>query len=225
MERVKRRERKMKKSILGAFLAGTVLLLFSVTGVQAAFVTFSNIADGDGISDNFDAVATAAGAGGSNTLDIVLNNFTADGALGAVSALDTLSFTVTAPAGYWITKVSYDEGGIGETTQGIAIATGSITAGGTPKNFPTQIFGTNSVGDWTTGGWVNIANSNEIEVSIVNSLFATTFGGPNDIANISKTEASVTVDLAQIPIPSAILLLFSGLVAVISIRKRSQGAE
>jgi hypothetical protein len=210
----------VKKSILYVFLAA-VLLMFSVTGAQADYVTFSNIVDGDGVPLNFDAAATAAGAvGTSNTLDLITSSFTADGNTPFLSALDTLSFTVTAPAGYWITNVSYSETVFGDTTQGVAVATGSITADGTPKNLPLWILVPGSGFNGTTiSSGIAIDKKTEVAVSIVNSLFATTFGGPNDIAYITKEIASVDVEIAQIPIPSALLLLSSGLVCLIGLRR------
>jgi hypothetical protein len=207
----------MKKLIIFKMLACvTMLLLFSVTGVKAQSVTFSDISDGD--SDNslgFDVSSTVAV---DNTLNIGIGEFTADGAQGDYSALDTLSFKVTAPAGWVIDKVTYSEGGTAETTNGVAVATGSITAGGVPKNFATIVIGTDSATSWTTSGWVDVVDAAEIEVSIVNSLFASTFGGLDDVATISKDLASVEVSL--VPVPAAVWLLFSGLICFIGLRRK-----
>jgi len=206
----------MKKSFFYAAIAVAGILLFAVTGVQAASVTFSNIVDGDGLPQFFDVGETSASG---NMLTIGLNNFKADGATGPNSALDTLSFTVTAPVGYWITKVTYAEGGDGQTTDGMAIASGSITADGTPKNFNTQFFGPNSNGGWSTTGWVDIDDATEIQVSIFNSLFAAIFED-GETAWVKKTLASVEVEIAPVPIPSTLLLLGGGLAGLFCLRRR-----
>jgi hypothetical protein len=100
----------------------------------------------------------------------------------------------------------------------VAVATGSITAGGVPKNFATIVIGTDSATSWTTSGWVDVVDAAEIEVSIVNSLFASTFGGLDDVATISKDLASVEVSL--VPVPAAVWLLFSGLICFIGLRRK-----
>lgn len=195
------------------------LLTFSVAGAAAAFVTFDDIVDGDLSPQNFDVSTTTAYE---NTLNIGIDDFKADGAVYDTSALDTLSFKIIAPEGYWITKVTYYEGGLGQTTNGIAVATGSITANGKPKNFLTQIFGTNAGGEWTTSGSIDIDKAFEINVSIVNSLFAATFGNPGDIAWVEKDFARVVAQITPVPIPSGALLIFSGLACLVGLRRNNR---
>ena len=214
----------MKKSFLWVLVLGTALLLFTASGAIAATVTFSNITDGDLSPLLFDVGNTAPIRDG-NTLDIGLNNFKADGGgVATLSALDTLSFKITAPENYYITKVSYYEEGQGQTNLGVSIATGSITAAGIPQNLGVHIYNSAMVGPvpWSLGpGDIPIPGQQQsIDVSLVNSLFATTIPGGADIAWIEKTKATVAVELAQVPIPSAVWLLFSGLACMVGLRKK-----
>ncbi len=207
----------VKKSVAGTVMGLT--LLGAGMAAQAATVTFSNILDGNLDPSLFDVSATVASG---NTLTIGVNNFQADGGSTAtLSALDTLSFQVTAPTGFMIKKVTYTENGSGETTGGVAFATGSITADGTPKNFLMQLFLPNtSESIWSIGGSVDIADKTSIIVSIVNSLSAVSFGGLTDIAQIAKTGASIDVEIAPIPLPPAVWMLGSALVGLATIRRR-----
>lgn len=197
---------------------GAVALAAITFGANAATVTFSNLADGNGAPSFFDIGTTTISG---NQITIGINNFKADGASQVtVSALDTFSFTVTAPTGFKITKITYTESGKGETTNGFAAATGSITADGTPKNFLTQLFIPNtSESDWSITGSVNIADKDSIAVSIVNSLFAAAFL-PTDLAYVEKTGASISVDIAPVPVPPAVWMLGSAIVGLATVGRR-----
>lgn len=213
-----------RKTIGKAFLGATFLAVAPLAA-QAATVTFSNLADGNNAAAFFDIGTTVIDG---DNIDIGINGFTANGSNQAtLSALDTFSFTVKANPGFVITKVSYTESGSGQTTNGVALATGSITADGTPKNFLTQLFTPNTgLSNWSIGGSVDVANKQEIIVSIVNSLFAVTFGGLTDIATISKTGATLTIETieaAPIPLPPAAWLLGSALVGLVTMGRRSLG--
>jgi hypothetical protein len=208
---------KMNTNMMSA-IAGVAMLAGSTVAAQAATVTFSNLADGNNAAQFFD-IGTTMIAG--NSITIGINGFTANGASNlTLSALDTFSFLVTAPTGYKITKVTYSESGNGETTGGVAMATGSITADGIPKNFLTQLFMPNTgLSDWSIGGSVDIANKDSVAVSIVNSLFAVAFG-PGQVATISKTGASISVDVAPIPLPPAVWMLGSAIVGLVTVGRR-----
>jgi len=197
---------------------GAVALAAITFGANAATVTFSNLADGNGAPSFFDIGTTTISG---NQITIGINNFKADGASQVtVSALDTFSFTVTAPTGFKITKITYTESGKGETTNGFAAATGSITADGTPKNFLTQLFIPNtSESDWSITGSVNIADKDSIAVSIVNSLFAAAFL-PTDLAYVEKTGASISVDIAPVSVPPAVWMLGSAIVGLATVGRR-----
>jgi hypothetical protein len=210
----------------GALIAAAVIIGMGGTA-QAATVTFSNIADGDASNNLFDTSQTAP-IGDGDTLDIGLNNFTADGIF-FTSAVDTLSLTITADPGRIITSITYTEGGSGETEEGVAYATGSIVADNQPFNFPTVFFNQHQQGAWTITpeseagtGMIAIDNKESITVSITNSLLAVAFA-PNEIARITKTGAflSVTTEAIVVPLPAAAWLFSSALIGLAGIgRKR-----
>ncbi len=206
----------MQKNLLPALLCSTAMAMASTA--QAATVSFTNLADGNGAALYFDVGTTSASG---NTLNIGLSNFTANGQSQlSLSALDTLSFLVTAPTGFHITSISYTESGTGATTNGFALATGSLTADGIPKNFLTQMFTPNTgASSWSISGSIDIANKDAIAVSIVNSLFAVAFTSL-DTAFISKTGASISVEIAPVPLPPAVWMLGSALVGLATVGRR-----
>ncbi len=200
------------------------VLLAGSAAASAATVTFSNFQDGNNDPALFDISANVISG---NTLTVGLNNFTADGSsIVTQAANDTLAFTITAPAGYWITSVSYTEEGDGETTNGIATASGALVADGIPANFLTQVFGPQTSSAWSiTPTPIAIDNKTEIAVSINNNLFAIALGG-GETATISKTFAELEVGLTAIPLPPAILMLGSALVGLgtVGMRRRQTAA-
>ena len=206
----------MQKNLLPALLCTAAMAMASTA--QAATVSFTNLADGNGAALYFDVGTTSASG---NTLNIGLSNFTANGQSQlSLSALDTLSFLVTAPTGFHITSISYTESGTGATTNGFALATGSLTADGIPKNFLTQMFTPNTgASSWSISGSIDIANKDAIAVSIVNSLFAVAFTSL-DTAFISKTGASISVEIAPVPLPPAVWMLGSALVGLATVGRR-----
>jgi hypothetical protein len=219
-----------RKSILHKLQLGfaAAAIITMAGAAQAATVTFSNIADGDGSTALFDTSQTVA-TGDGDTLSIGLNNFTADGLL-FPSALDTLSLTITAGPGYTITSISYTESGSGVTADGVAIATGSIVADNQPINFPTVLFNPNQQGAWSITPesqsgteMIFIDNKESISVSITNSLLAVAFG-PGEVANITKTGAFLTViteEVTAVPLPAAAWLFISALGGLV-VAKRKQ---
>ncbi|MCP4288830.1 MAG: VPLPA-CTERM sorting domain-containing protein [Gammaproteobacteria bacterium] len=212
----------MIKIIKRLFVA--TLLSWSMMGVsQAAMdeVTFSDIVDGDGLSSLFDVDATAVDLSDGNKLIIGLNNFSANGdSILTYSAVDTLTMTIDAPSGYFITSVSYTEGGDGQTENGVATATGALVADSTPINFLTQIFAPNADSGWTiTPATILIDNKTSIVVSITNSLFAFAFA-PGEIAQITKTSATLTIGVEPVPLPAAVWLFGSTLIGFVAFGRR-----
>jgi len=200
----------------------STLLSWSMVGVvQAATVDFTNIMDGDGQPRLFDAANTAPDPTDGNILIIGLNDFTADGASAVTSsAVDTMSMTINAPAGFFISSVSYTEGGTGITTNGVAAATGSIVVDNTPTNFLTQLFQPNANSGWTITPVIAYGgNKSSINVSITNSLFAFAFS-PTDTAEITKTSATLTVGIEPVPLPPAVWLFGSTLLGFVAFSRR-----
>jgi hypothetical protein len=103
-----------KNFLKGIGKAVAVLLL--TTGfatANAASVTISNLADGNGASALFDIGGVSqSDVGGDVVIELGLDNFMADGSSGLTqSAVDTLFMTLTAPTGFRITSLSYSEMG------------------------------------------------------------------------------------------------------------------
>ena len=198
-----------------------IVLFIGIAGAaQAATVTFSNILDGNGIPLLFDPSTTIPDPSDGNTLIIGLLDFTANGE--TISAVDTLSLMISAPAGYFITSLSYTEEGIGNAVTGIAVATGSIVVNNFPVNFPTQVFSPGASGGWSISPTLPDSifnNETSVMVSITNSLFA--HGATAD--EIAKTFASLTVGLTPVPVPSSIFLLGGGLFAILGTMRRRRG--
>ncbi len=204
--------RKFSSLVVSLLAAIAFIAIASTT--QAAVATFSNILDGNGDSSLFDTTATGADPTDGNILNIGLNDFRAE--FGTISALDTLSFMITAPDGYFINALTYTESGSGLTaSDGVAIATGSIVVNNVPVNFLSQVFGPNSGSAWSISPILPASIFNNqpsvVAVSIVNSLFAV---GSDDNTWIEKDSAALTVNLASVPVPSSLFLLGSGLFAI-----------
>jgi len=205
---------RANKLIAGA--AG-VLLYAAAGAAGAATVTFSNFND-DGSPALFDISQNVISG---NTIELGRNNFEADGAsIATQQANDTMTFTITADPGQVITSVSYVENGNGATGEGVAIATGSLVADGQPANFLTQIFAPNTPEQgWTIGPLtIDIDNKQQISVSVTNSLFALSLGGP---ARIEKSFSELTV--TTVPLPPAFGMLGAALVglATVGMRRRA----
>lgn len=215
------------------FLKGigkTVAVLLLTTGfatANAASVSVSNVMDGNASSSLFDGTVTQSGAHG-EILTLGLENFGAFGELFSVTAVDSVSMTITAPTGFVITSIGYEETGTATTTNGVASATGSMIADGIPKNFLT-IFSFQGDG---TNSWlikpapIAIDNKQSIALNVTNSLFAVAFNpAGGDIATIEKTSAFVTVGLTAIPIPPAIWMMGAAITALVTVGRRGGQAS
>lgn len=214
-----------KRSTTGLLAAAALFGVTALTGAQAANVTFSDINDAVNAppapNELFDASATAPDGGDANKLVIALDNFKADGAnANTISALDTISFMITAPLNYVITKVTYEESGSRTMTGtgGVTVASGNWVVGGDASDLGLHVF-TSGSGNWALDSFFEFSvgdNVTELPVSITNSLLA--FGGTSSI--IEKTAASVAVELAFVPIPPAVFLLGSALLGLVVVGRR-----
>ncbi len=197
-------------------------LLIAAPAAQAATVSFANFDDNDGPTLGYDADATEAGAGGSNTLDLVVSDFEASGAIGGI-AFDQIAFDVMAPAGYYITGFSVFEE-VSTNTEAANSVTGaslSIDVNGQSYSLGQGIF---SGGSGTTTsiisntGVIAIPNAMKVDVSIDNNLFAANGGV------ISKGASSIEFTVAPVPLPPAVWLLGSAVLGLVSIgRARRRG--
>ncbi|MFP6781080.1 MAG: hypothetical protein VCB59_05215 [Gammaproteobacteria bacterium] len=124
--------------------------------------------------------------------------------------------TLVAPTGY---TISYEEHVNIETTNGFAVAGGSLVAGGITNNLLSVIAGSGTAFQtWNIGPvFVPINNKQTIDVSFTNSLVASRFGGLGDIARVEKSSAILTVGLTAVPLPGALWLFsvpFAGLITI-----------
>lgn len=195
----------LKKIILILAIVG-----LSSTAVSAAVVTFDNF--NDTTEGLFEGATVDPNDG--NILIIGLVDFVADGsAAGSASVFDTFAVTITAPTGYRIVGIDYNESGRFSPMGGTVIANGSVVIGGEATGFSNIFSGT------TTGGWFLdpsfSVNTVSTIVSITNALFAVGSG-----ATISKDMAMLTVKLTAVPLPASIMLMGSALAGLLLVRRR-----
>ena len=207
----------MKK--LTGFLAIALCLAFA-SSTNAMEVTFSDIANTDGNdASGYDTTATMANLLDGNVLDIGVLPYSISNA-NAASMVDTLTVTVTAPAGFEITTVRYTESGLYNASNGFAAATIQLLANtaefGQDGAAPGSMAFFNSNGGWgpLNQEIVFDAGVSSADVSIQNTLFVGN-------ADISKTGASLTVELQAVPLPPAIWMLGSAIFGLIAVRRRS----
>ena len=203
------------------------LVVASCIGVasnaSAATVSFANFDDNDGPLEGYDADATAAGAGSSNTLNFVVSDFTASSSAGGGDiAFDQLSFDVIAPAGYVITGFSVYEVLLSDTEAAGSVtgASLSLDINGTSFSLGSGVY-TGGIGTVTKvvsdTGTIDIASAAALDVSIDNNLFAANGG------TISKAESSITFQVAPVPLPPAVWLFGSALIGLATVaRTRSR---
>jgi len=185
------------------WIAGiTLLALSTISTAQAQTVTFSDINDAVP-SRFFDAATSAPDPANPNRLIIgfntgidlklwKVNGFAAStAAFYYPTAMDTISFRVEAPAGYYIAKLTYSQRGNG------SVARSGKAGGGAhwvvdDNAVDLGLFGTSP----TLSGTVDFTGQNRtsVSVSITNSLYA--FAPPSlGTATITLTSADVLVEL------------------------------
>lgn len=186
-----------------AWIAGvTALILTGVSTARAQTVTFSDISDAVP-GRFFDAATTAPHELDANTLVIgfnsgldfrtwKFNDFRASTlAFSHTIAMDTISFTVEAPEGYYISGITYSQRGMGYVLRtGRAAGTANWVVADYAADL--GVFGSNP----TVTGTMDLTglNMTRVPVSISASLFG--FSTPAlGAASVSVTSADVRVDL------------------------------
>ena len=179
------------------------LLLAGVTGAQAQVATFSQLRDA-APGKFFDATTSAPSGANANQLNIGLNTgsdpftFVSNEFRASTLAFtnrmadDTISFVVTAPAGFYVASLTYSQVGTASTAR-TAQQNGNSqwTVGGFPA-----IIG-EYAGNPTVTGVVDLTalQPSSVPVSITVSLFA----GPT--GDIALTSASVVADIKPLGVP------------------------
>jgi hypothetical protein len=191
-----------KESVIGMAMA---LAIGFASPAEAQFVTFSDIYDAVP-AKFFDPDTSAPDAANPNRLIIGLHtgrdwtvwkdtNFRAStAAYSYTTAMDTLSFRVDAPSGFYVSKITYSQTGSGSVVRtGKAAGATTWVVAGRPADLGT--FGTNP----TQFATIDLTGQNltSVPVSISNSLFA--FSTPSlGSAAVSLTSAEVVVELSPV---------------------------
>lgn len=219
-----------RKNVLG--LTAGVLALALSGAASAATVTIDGFSDIDGTADGFDAAATAASVAGGLETDAngvvsfnIAQSFSASSTAGSSDlAFDQMGFKITAPDGYYISRILYNEDISGQAGALSAIAaTGAVTFGG-----QTVVLGSfNGFGpvgpaslSFKTGGGtgaelidVNGAPT-ELLVAISNTLV--TLGD----ASLSKDNVFFSVEVKPVPVPPALILLGSAIAGLAMVSRK-----
>ena len=201
---------KLSRIALGAALFGAASV------ASAATVTFSAFGDADGLTALFNPAASVATG---NTLDLGVNAFTASAAAGLFTqATDTMTLTITAPAGFKITKISYSEGGTGSASGGgVSFAVASVIVNGSAAEPIARVFAGGS-GGWDADTSISFSEIvTSASLSVTNTLAA--FGGAG-AASITKSFASLSADIAPVPVPPAVWMLGSAIIGLATVARR-----
>jgi hypothetical protein len=189
---------------ISSIIIAPALLLAAVTGAQAQVVAeFSQLRDASP-GKFFDATKTTPSSANANQLNIgfntgtdpltfVSNEFRATTqAFGNRLADDTISFVVTAPAGFYVASLTYSQQGTASTAR---TAQQNGDSQWTVAGFPAVI--AEYAGNPTVTGVVDLTplQPASVPVSITVSLFA----GPT--GDIALTSASVVADIKPLGIP------------------------
>lgn len=214
---------------LHSFPTAFILLLLTLgaTSASAALVV-SDVATGDGSEALFGTDIMQSGENGS-TLTLELNEFVADGGgfgvFGPVTVTDTVTMTLTAPEGYFITGFVYNEAGNANVGfASFAEVTGSITVGGIPVNFNNELITPDSgMVSWSIDpiALALVEGVESVTVTITNTLSAVAFEPPED-AIIEKTEAILQVGLTPVPVPAAVWLFGSAVLGLVGMSRHKR---
>ena len=196
--------------VLTITLGGAATAYGQEAEYSQAAVTFSDVKDAVP-GRFFDAATTAADPADPNTLVIGLNtgldfrtfkyaDFRASSqAFSHTSAMDTISFRVRAPEGYYIASITYAQAGGGSVIRtGRAAGMTNWVVGDLAADL--GVFGTSP----TLSDTIDLSDQTltDVPVSITNSLFA--FSTPSlGSATVTVTSARVVVKLEPLSTPSA----------------------
>jgi hypothetical protein len=185
-----------------AIVGALAILGGGVSAAQAQSVTFVDVSDA-AESKFFDAAASQPDPLDSNKLVIGFHSgrdsvtwkqreFRAStAAFSYTTATDTISFRIEAPAGFYVSKVTYQQRGTGSMYRtGKAAGAATWVVGGIAAEL--GVFGTNP----TLSGTIDLTGKNltSLSVSITDALFA--YATPSlGSATVEITGADVTVEL------------------------------
>jgi|SRR6185436_7440393 len=191
------------RTLTSYIIAVPALLLAGVTGAQAQVATFSELHDA-AAGKSFDATTSAPSAANANQLNIGLNTgfdaftfisneFRASTLPGfSRMADDTISFVVTAPAGFYVASLAYSQQGTANTSRtAVQFGNSQWTVAGFPA-----IIG-EYAGNPTVSSVVDLTalQPASVPVSITVSLVA----GPT--GDIALSSASVVATLKPLGVP------------------------
>jgi hypothetical protein len=190
-----------------AHIAGVLVMVLAATPMaQAQTATFSDVTDA--VPDRFfNAATTTVDPADWNRLIIGFNtgtdpktftprDFKASGTgAGYRYAMDTLSFEVLAPQGYYVATITYSQKGSGSV-----IRTGQAQGGAdwmvAGFTAPLGRFTTNPTLSQTTDLTYEYLTSVRVSISVGLSAYATSSGGS---ATVGITSADVVVQLLPLP--------------------------
>jgi hypothetical protein len=196
-----------------ATYAAAVTLILSCAAAAAAqdpvaspapdpVVTFSRIHDAEP-AKFFDAATSAPDPTNANRLIIgfnsgfdpttwLANDFRASALpFSRRAAMDTINFTIDAPSGFYISKITYSQEGIG------SVARGSMSFGGATwsvSGVPATLGAFTNNPTLSATADLTALNLTSVPVSITESLFASTGG-------LAVTSAAVLVELLPLLLP------------------------
>jgi hypothetical protein len=189
-------------TFVSTFATIAVVVCATATAAQAQSVTFADINDAVP-SRFFDAAASSVDPADPNKLVIGFNSgfdsatwkateFRASTAsFSHASAMDTISFNVAAPAGFYISKITYAQRGTGSVVRTGKASGGAqwVVAG---LAAPLGMFGTNPTLSATAD--LTGLNATSVPVSITTGLFV--FATPSlGSASVEVTSADVVVEI------------------------------
>lgn len=223
------------KSVIMSLLAGLILAL-PAAAIHAATVTFTNINDTDP-TGGFVVGATTV-VGDSYVIDVSGFDAVADNANNYDNIIDTIAFDILAPTGYYISSVSYSESAQATITSGdtgsfgVAIVAGTAVIDGSGHDLGFHAWTSDTQGDSLSTGVISVpGQKSTVAISITNQLTAVATGGA--MVEIRKgfdalgnaVPSVVSVQLSQVPLPSAIWLFGSALLGLAAVGRRGHGGK